>query len=1119
MNNNNQDRFFYLSPDLMCTIDKNGYFQQINPAWESILGYKENQLIGEHFADLAHPEDLEITINAISQIIAQIEKPGKTHQRCSPSCQLPISFENRYLCQNNTYKWLSWRLINERENQLIYGIARDITATKNTELALRQAEAKYRKIYENATEGIFQSTYNGQYISANPAIARIYGYSSPEELINKLTDIGHQLYVDPERRSEFIHEIHANNKVTNFESQIYRADGTIIWIKESASAVYDEAGNFLYYQGIVEDITDHKQVELARKLSDERLKQQQSALMLLALSQSIYMGEVTESWQVITQTAAETIGVSRASIWLYSHFQIGVLSPRNRQTVSPQSSPENKLICVDLYELATQKHTSGKEIEVAKYSTYLQCLENQRIIAASDTQNDVRIQEIYNCYLEPLGISSLLDTPIRLGGEVIGVLSLEQIGTNRTWAVDEQNFLDFLAYMTALSIESHQRTLAESELEQSLALLKATLQSSMIAEAELEKSISLLKATLESTADGIIVIDSNSNLVNCNQKFIEMWHIPPEIANKKDYNQVINFLNDQLRLPHNLLSCFAKSQEQLNSESYDILELKDGRIFERYSQKQPILTNPNIRHTNKLNYVSTNHYTSTWVWSFRDITERRKVERLKNEFVSMVSHELRTPLTSIKGSLGLIAGGVVGTLPPQLKSLIDIALKNSERLVLLINDILDIEKIESGKMAFHIEPFELTPLVEQAIEANRSYGEQFNVTFVFTEKLPEVKVKADSDRIMQVITNLLSNAAKFSPPNETVTVAIKRNNNNLIRLEVTDRGNGIPEAFRSRIFQKFAQADSSDTRQKGGSGLGLSICRAIIERLGGKIDFTTEINVGTTFYFDLPEFVEVKIDPRITNSEQQESRSRLLICEDDFDIATLLKMILKTGGFSPIDIAQNATTAKQLLNEHEYAAMTLDLAMPDQDGLSLIRELRAQEKYQDLPIVVISAKAQEGRKELSGGGLAVIDWLDKPIDQKRLIAAVKQATQRPDSKAYILHIEDDFDLQKVVSVILQDVAHLVHAKNIEDARQKLADETFDLVLLDLGLPDGYGVELLSEINSPDRPPIPVVVFSAQELSADLAREVAATLIKSRTSNQSLLDTIKSLIVNKLSSLP
>lgn len=226
-------------------------------------------------------------------------------------------------------------------------------------------------------------------------------------------------------------------------------------------------------------------------------------------------------------------------------------------------------------------------------------------------------------------------------------------------------------------------------------------------------------------------------------------------------------------------------------------------------------------------------------------------DRMKKEFVSTVSHELRTPLTSIGGALGLLAGGVLGEIPPKAKHVLDIANKNSQRLAHLIDDLLDMEKLVAGKMRLDLEPQWLTPLVEQAIEANRAYAEQYQVRLLLAACEDNVKVMADTMRLQQVVTNFLSNAAKFSPHGGQVEVNILRRTDS-VRVEVIDHGRGIPAEFRTRIFQKFAQADSSDTRQKGGTGLGLAISKELIERMNGQVGFDSKEGQGALFYFELP---------------------------------------------------------------------------------------------------------------------------------------------------------------------------------------------------------------------------------------------------------------------------
>ena len=234
-----------------------------------------------------------------------------------------------------------------------------------------------------------------------------------------------------------------------------------------------------------------------------------------------------------------------------------------------------------------------------------------------------------------------------------------------------------------------------------------------------------------------------------------------------------------------------------------------------------------------------------------DISERRQVEEMKNEFIATVSHELRTPMTSIRASLSMLIEGGAGELPADVQHLVNIAYQSSERLVRLVNDVLDIEKIEAGKMEFRSEELTVAPLLEEAFNAVRGSAAQRPVALERQGDGRGLKVRGDRDRLVQVLVNLLSNAIKYSPQFNTVTLACAAVPEG-VRLSVSDNGSGIPLEFRSRVFEKFGQADSSDTRLKGGTGLGLAICRAIVEQHGGTIGFETEEGQGTTFHVVLP---------------------------------------------------------------------------------------------------------------------------------------------------------------------------------------------------------------------------------------------------------------------------
>lgn len=233
-----------------------------------------------------------------------------------------------------------------------------------------------------------------------------------------------------------------------------------------------------------------------------------------------------------------------------------------------------------------------------------------------------------------------------------------------------------------------------------------------------------------------------------------------------------------------------------------------------------------------------------------DLSERLRVERMKDEFVSIVNHELRTPLTSIRGSLGLLRGGAAGAIPADAAALVDIADQNCARLERLIHELLDIQTIEDGRLVLQLGEVEVGEVVELAVAGIATYAEGLGVRLATSNSYPATIILADTDRVVQVLTNLISNAVRFSPAGGEVAIQVLPAGD-AVRFEVRDHGPGIPVEFRARVFEKFAQADATDTRPQGGTGLGLAIARAIVDQLGGSIGFETELGVGTRFWFEL----------------------------------------------------------------------------------------------------------------------------------------------------------------------------------------------------------------------------------------------------------------------------
>ena len=337
---------------------------------------------------------------------------------------------------------------------------------------------------------------------------------------------------------------------------------------------------------------------------------------------------------------------------------------------------------------------------------------------------------------------------------------------------------------------------------------------------------------------------------------------------------------------------------------------------------------------------------TNYVASIRDISARKQAERMKNEFVSTVSHELRTPLTSIGGSLGLVMGGAAGPLEDKTRRLIGIAHSNCERLIRLINDILDIEKIESGKMEFDIRRMQLGLLIRQTCEAMTGFAEKHRITIKTIMTPWPLCVMGDPDRLEQLLTNLLSNAIKHSPDGAEVEIVCTQNAG-LSRIEICDRGAGIPPAFRSRIFDKFAMADSSDSRAMGGTGLGLSIAREIARRHGGDIGFADREGGGTKFYLDLPLAMAQEVE-----TEQLDADLPLVLhLDDDADCLSVVASAL--AGRAIVLPAQTLHDARTLAAKEQLSALIVDIGLSGESGLDFVRECR--QTHPHLPIILFTA--------------------------------------------------------------------------------------------------------------------------------------------------------------------
>ena len=339
-----------------------------------------------------------------------------------------------------------------------------------------------------------------------------------------------------------------------------------------------------------------------------------------------------------------------------------------------------------------------------------------------------------------------------------------------------------------------------------------------------------------------------------------------------------------------------------------------------------------------------------------DLSERNEVERMKKDFLSTVSHELRTPLTSIRGSLGLLASGVMGELTPDAQSMAQVAERNSVRLIALINDILDYDKLESGKMEMDLRPTPLAPILERSIESIGAFAVQEDVRIDL--QCESGWVCGDETRLGQVTVNLLSNAVKYSPRGGTVRVAAARRGG-MFEVRVEDRGRGIAPELQKRLFRRFQRADSSDARTTPGTGLGLAICKAIVEQHGGTIGVESVEGEGSTFWFRLPGVVEA--------ADAADAAAEVLVIEDDPPLLAVMTAQLRASGLR-VRTARSGWAVLAAVSDRAPGLIILDIDLPDLDGFGVVAELRNHPAYRRVPLLVYTAmdltSAQRLRLEL-----------------------------------------------------------------------------------------------------------------------------------------------------------
>lgn len=502
-----------------------------------------------------------------------------------------------------------------------------------------------------------------------------------------------------------------------------------------------------------------------------------------------------------------------------------------------------------------------------------------------------------------------------------------------------------------------------------------------------------------------------------------------------------------------------------------------------------------------------------------DVTARIQAEQRVSEFYSMVSHELRTPLTSIKGSLGLLEGGKGGELSDRGKRLVTMGRQECDRLVRLINDILDIRKIEAGKLEIERKSIAPDVIVAEAIEALSAYAAEHQVRLEASEIVSE-PILADRDRIAQVLTNLISNAVKFSPEDGVVVVSSMLMPDR-VRFEVTDQGTGISEQDQKKLFKKFQQVNSTDSRPKGGTGLGLAICKALVEQHGGAIGLTSTPGEGSTFWFEIGREHCDDADSLVTETIEDSLPKVLLYVTSDASAGTLIDTIEKDA---QVERVASLEELRERLNSKDAVLALIDVeGESDSEHIPIVDLLNIAAP---VPVILLGRSAEASEEEFALP--LVLDRIEPPCDPHRIrqslrLALAGHSHRKKDAngKVTVLLVEDDPSTREVIQVQIEGLG--VECRLAPDGRQALdavKQDKPDLIVLDIGLPDMDGFAVVTELRREEaHRGIPTVIYTARDLTAkdreDLQLGLTKYLTKATTSEEEFLSSVRGLLIELL----
>lgn len=951
------------------------------------------------------------------------------------------------------------------------------TLEQRAEEERKAAEARHRSLFDSVPVGLYWTAQEGQFLDANQALVEILGYPDKQSL---LATAAFEVYANPEDRLRWRSQLEATGVLRGFEFQIRRRDGTLIWANNSARVVCDDAGRALYYDGVIEDITE-------RKLAQDRLKEAREAA-------DRANQELESSFSRLRRSYDDQNALNALLALSIEDTPLDELLDHALQLVLSLSwlSLESKGAIFlaqdnsDVLVMSAQKDLSDPIKEACAQIRVGWCLCG-RAAASREVEFASDLDDRHDVTYEGIPPHGHYCVPLVAGGRLLGVMTL-YVEQGRRRDDSEMGYLRAVADVLAGIIE---RGRASAELREAHNQLVAQYHAA-------ERARSEARATLDAASDGMVLISPDGLVLSVNSRFNELFMDGegPAAAGRR-IEELVQGLEDLFADASGFRSLMTESLRDRERQFVQMLSQQRPRAREFQVYSTPVLDNDG--------------QTIGRLYAFRDVTREREVDRMKSEFVSLVSHELRTPLTSIKGYVDLLLEGEVGEVPDDQREFLGIVKSNADRLVALINDLLDISRIESGRVELKLAPLDVERTVRAVVKAMKPQIEskKQTLTVVLPPNLPALS--ADVDRVTQILTNLVSNAYKYTPAGGTITVSAERRGE-WVSIGVKDTGIGLSPEEQEQLFTKFFRAKNRVTQEVGGTGLGLPITKTLVEMHGGQMTVTSATGKGSTFSFTLPVVPSTQAAPELPVIEDLPVPARpgglVLVVDDEPEIAYLMRRYLERGGYRVL-VAANGKEALQMAKAELPDLITLDVKLPDVDGFTVLEWLKNEPETQGIPVLMLSMVEDQGQSKLLGA----VDYIVKPTQEDALLERVGRALAKGQPKT-ILVAEDDANVRRLLAGYLRRAGYeVLEAENGDEAVQLATAELPGLILLDVMMPVKDGITALRELRSRNETRnLPVLIMTAspsvlEESRSDLERLGVSGLLSKPFSAEELAATI------------